>query len=100
MLFKRQTRLQTVFSLTYHTGSDITQAVFAFRLTVSWYMCRCIFTNASKESRGFPVPFFMKFTSAMRADLVTEFHPNSTVNVGSKDGISFTPRSKVRVSLH
>jgi hypothetical protein len=68
--------------------------------TVSWYMCRCIFTNASKESRDFPTPFFLKFTNAMRADLVTEFHPNSTVNVGSKDGISFTSRSKVRVSLH
>ena len=63
-------------------------------------MPKCIFTNASKESRGFPEPFFMKFTSAVCADLVIEFHPNSTVNVGSRDGISFTPCSKVWVSPH
>jgi len=57
-------------------------------------MRKRISTNANKESRGFPAQFFMKFASLVYAELATEFHPNSTVNVGSKDGISFTPLSK------
>ena len=61
-------------------------------------MRKCISTNANKESRGFSSLFFMIFTSAVCADLVTEFHTNSTVDVGSRDGISFSPRSKVWVS--
>jgi hypothetical protein len=68
--------------------------------TVSWYIPKCIFTNANKESRGFPAPFVVRFTSAVCAD-VTEFHPNSTVSAGSKAGIPFTPPpSKVCVSPH
>jgi hypothetical protein len=43
--------------------------------TVSWYLHKCIFTNASKESGVCPAPLFTKFTSAVRADLLTEFHP-------------------------
>jgi hypothetical protein len=68
--------------------------------TASWYIRKCIFTNANKESRGLTEPFFMKLTSAVCSDILTEFHPNSTVNVRSKDAIPFTSRSKVWVSPH
>ena len=58
----------------------------------------CNFILALRNSRAFPVSIFTKITSTQQYYLkisYTEFYPDRSTNVVSKDGNSFTPCNKI-----
>lgn len=69
------------------------RSLLSKRHTVSQRTCNCNFRCPPQHLYSLPPPAFMKLTNYQHYVHIsyTEFHPNLSVNVGSKDRRSLTP---------